>query len=81
MATIRKRVCSSLSLRDCSAAIVKTVDMEFSSVVLAAPTTGAACGPRPESAADGPVDGGRGAGQEEEKDGLRRLGMVRRSPH
>lgn len=41
----RRRVCSSRSLRDCSAAIVKTVDMEFSFVVLAAPTIGAACGP------------------------------------
>ena len=34
----RITVWSSVSLRDCSAAIVKTVDMEFSSVVLAAPT-------------------------------------------
>src|SRR6185437_6957673 len=41
----RRRVCSSRSLRDCSAAIVKTVDMDFSFVVLAAPTIGAACGP------------------------------------
>jgi len=41
----RRRFCSSRSLRDCSAAIVKTVDMEFSFVVLAAPTIGAACGP------------------------------------
>lgn len=41
----RRRLCSSRSLRFCSVDIVKTVDMEFSFVVLAAPTIGAACGP------------------------------------